>query len=131
MAFRWGILGLGNIARSFATGLKSVPGAELAAVGSRSQEKADKFGDDHGATRRYGSYEDLVNDPDVDAIYVSTPHSRHYEDALLSLNAGKPTLVEKPFTINEREAAALVQTSRDFERLFDGGYVDAVYADHG
>lgn len=113
MAFRWGILGLGNIARSFATGLKSVAGAELVAVGSRSQEKAEKFGDEHGAARRYGSYQDLANDPDIDAIYVATPHSLHFEDALLSLNAGKATLVEKPFTLNEEQSSALVQTSRE------------------
>jgi len=76
LAFRWGILGLGNIARSFATGLKSVAGAELVAVGSRSQEKAEKFGDEHGAARRYGSYQDLANDPDIDAIYVATSKTR-------------------------------------------------------
>lgn len=113
MTFRWGILGPGNIARSFATGLKSVPGAELAAVGSRSQEKADKFGDEYGATKRYGSYEELVNDPNVDAIYIATPHSHHYEHGLLSLNAGKATLIEKPFTLNEEQASELVQRSRE------------------
>jgi dihydrodiol dehydrogenase / D-xylose 1-dehydrogenase (NADP) len=113
LAFRWGILGPGSIARSFATGLKSIPDAELYAVGSRSQEKADKFGDEYGASKRYGSYEALVNDPDVDAIYIATPHSFHYEHGLLSLNAGKATLIEKPFTINEREAAELAQRSRE------------------
>jgi dihydrodiol dehydrogenase / D-xylose 1-dehydrogenase (NADP) len=113
LAFRWGILGPGSIARSFATGLKSIPDAELYEVGSRSQEKADKFGDEYGATKRYGSYEALVSDPNVDAIYVATPHSFHYEHGLLSLNAGKATLIEKPFTINEREASELVQRSRE------------------
>ena len=113
MAFRWGIVGLGNIARSFATGLKAVPGAELAAVGSRSQEKADKFGDEFGAAKRYGSYEALAADPDVDAVYVASPHSKHKEDSLLCLNGGKAVLCEKPFTINANEAAQVIGVARD------------------
>lgn len=115
MSFRWGILGLGNIARSFAKGLKSVPGAELAAVGSRSQDKADAFGKEYGATRRYGSYQQLVDDPQVDAVYVATPHSSHHADSLLCLNAGKAVLCEKPFTLNEKESTELVQRSRELK----------------
>ena len=113
MAFRWGIIGLGSIARKFAEGLKSVPGAELAAVGSRSQEKADKFGDEFGAARRHGSYEALAADPDVDAVYVASPHSKHKEDALLCLGAGKAVLCEKPFTINAAEAAEVIRAARE------------------
>lgn len=90
-----------------------MPGADLGAVGSRSREKAEKFGDEFGAAKRYSSYQDLVNDPDVDAIYVATPHSLHSEGALLSLNAGKATLVEKPFTLNEKQSTALVEKSRE------------------
>ncbi len=113
MTFRWGIVGLGNIAHKFAEGLKSVPNVELAAVGSRSQEKADKFGDLFGATRRYGSYEELAADPNVDAVYVASPHSKHKEDALLCLNGGKAVLCEKPFTINAAEAEKVIQVARD------------------
>lgn len=113
MAFRWGILGLGNIARKFADGLKSVPGAELAAVGSRTQEKADKFGDQFGATRRYGSYEALAADPGVDAVYIASPHPMHKDDSLLCLDHGKAVLCEKPFTINADEAAQVIRVARE------------------
>jgi predicted dehydrogenase len=113
MAFRWGILGLGNIARSFANGLKSVPEADLYAVGSRSQEKAEKFGAEFGATRRYGSYQALADDPNVDAIYIATPHPSHAADSLLALDAGKATLTEKPFTINAAEARSVVTRSQE------------------
>jgi len=110
---RWGILGLGSIARSFATGLRALPEAELLAVGSRTAEKAAAFGDEFGAPHRHGSYADLANDPDVDAIYIATPHSFHKENSLLCLEAGKAVLCEKPFTINAREAEEVIRTARD------------------
>jgi predicted dehydrogenase len=106
-------LGLGGIARSFANGLKAVPGAELYAVGSRSQDKADKFGHEFSVTRRYGSYASLADDKEVDAIYIATPHPFHFEDTLLALNHGKAALCEKPFTINAQEASGLIQKSRE------------------
>jgi predicted dehydrogenase len=124
MAFRWGILGLGNIARKFANGLTSAPGAELAAVGSRSQEKADKFGEEFGAARRYGSYEALAADPNVDAIYVASPHPMHKADTLLCLKHGKAVLCEKPFTINEREAKEVV----DFARAHNVFVMEAMWS---
>ncbi len=114
---RWGILGTGNIAHQFARGLSVLTDAELVAVGSRSQETADAFGDEFGVGRRHPSYEALANDPDVDAIYVSTPHSLHRENSLLCLDAGKAVLCEKPFTINAREAEEVVQAARE-KRLF-------------
>ena len=131
MAFRWGIIGLGSIARKFAEGLKSVPGAELAAVGSRSQEKADKFGEEFGATRRHGSYEALAADPDVDAVYVASPHPMHKEHALLCLNGGKAVLCEKPFTINAAEAAAGHPDRPCQKSVPDGSHVDALHSAHG
>jgi predicted dehydrogenase len=112
MAFRWGILGLGSIAHSFANGLKNASGAELYAVGSRSSEKAETFGNEFGAARRYGSYEALAEDPDVDAIYIATPHPSHYADTLLVLNSGKAALTEKSFTVNANQARKLVEKSR-------------------
>lgn len=96
---RWGILGTGNIANSFATGLSSMPDAQLAAVGSRSQASADAFGDRFNIARRYATYADLANDPDVDVLYISTPHTLHLENTLLCLDAGKAVLCEKPFTL--------------------------------
>ncbi len=109
---RWGILGTGNIAHQFATGLQSVPDAELAAVGSRSQASADKFGDEFKAATRHASYEDLAANPNVDVVYVSTPHPFHRENALLCLQHGKAVLVEKPFAINAHEAEEVVTIAR-------------------
>lgn len=110
---RWGILGLGNIARQFATGLQALDDAQLVAVGSRTQEKADKFGAEFSAAHRHASYEALVQDQDVDAIYIATPHSSHAEDALLCLDAGKAVLCEKPFTINAAQAERVIQRARE------------------
>ncbi|WP_210480488.1 Gfo/Idh/MocA family protein [Naasia sp. SYSU D00948] len=99
----WGILAAGGIANAFVKDLK-VAGLRVVAVGSRSQEKADAFGEKHGIPNRHGSYEDLVADPDVDIVYIATPHTGHADAALLALEAGKHVLVEKPFTINAHEA---------------------------
>ena len=104
---RWGIMGLGGIARRFATEVPEYSDQIVAAVGSRSKEKALDFAFEFGVDddRAHGSYEELVADPAVDAIYVSTPHVRHKEDALMALRAGKPVLVEKSFAMTEEEAA--------------------------
>lgn len=109
---RWGILGTGAIAHKFATGLKAVPDAQLIAVGSRTQAAADKFADEFNAPRHHASYEALADDPDVDVIYISTPHNFHKDNSILCLNAGKPVLCEKPFTINAAETDAVIQTAR-------------------
>ncbi len=114
---RWGILSTASIARSFAKGLEAVPDAELVAVGSRSQRAADAFGDVFGIPRRHPSYAALADDPDVDVIYVATPHSLHRENSILCLKAGKPVLCEKPFAINRSEAAGVVAVARE-EGLF-------------
>lgn len=114
---RWGILSTGAIARSFVKGLNAVPDAEPVAVGSRSQQAADAFGDEFGIPRRHPSYVALANDPDVDVIYVATPHSLHRENSILCLRAGKPVLCEKPFAINRSEAAEIVAAARE-EGLF-------------
>ena len=109
---RWGIIGTGRIAHHFANGLKAVPDADLVAVGSRAQATADAFGDEFGVPRRYASYMDLVEDPEVDVVYVSTPHQDHRESTLLCLNAGKAVLCEKPFAINAGEARDMVEMAR-------------------
>lgn len=114
---RWGILGTGNIAHQFATGLRSVPDAQLIAVGSRAQATADAFGDEFGIPHRHPSYEALAADPEVDAVYISTPHSFHKANTLLCLGAGKPVLCEKPFAINAQEAAEMIREARA-RRLF-------------
>jgi predicted dehydrogenase len=106
---RWGIIGTGGIARAFAADLELTDSGTVAAVGSRSLEKAEAFG--HG--RAHGSYEALVNDPEVDAVYVATPHPMHHANARLALESGKPALVEKAFTMNANEAKDLVGTARE------------------
>ncbi|GAB3369262.1 Gfo/Idh/MocA family protein [Massilia agri] len=109
---RWGILGTGGIARAFALGLKHAPGAVLAAVGSRTQDSADTFARELGIAHAYGSYEALADAPDVDIIYIGTPHPMHAENALLALGGGKAVLCEKPFTMNRREAGEVVALAR-------------------
>ena len=108
----WGILGPGSIAHQFAAGLQSVPGAKLYAVGSRTQANAEAFADKYEAPKRYGSYEALASDPDVHAIYIATPHPSHKDAALLCLNHGKAVLCEKPFTVNAKEAAEVIDLAR-------------------
>jgi predicted dehydrogenase len=111
---RWGILATGHIAESFAADLALVDGSELAAVGSRRIEAAADFARRFGtdSTRAHGSYEELAADPDVDVIYVATPHSRHLEDVLLCFEAGKAVLCEKALTMNLTDAQTLVDEAR-------------------
>ena len=90
---RWGILGTGGIAHKFATGLSVLDDAKAVAVGSRTQAAADKFADEFNIPRRHDSYEALANDPEVEAIYIATPHPYHKDNTLLCLNAGKAVLV--------------------------------------
>ena len=103
---RWGILGLGRIARDFARSLRELPDAALAAAGSRDAERARAFCAEHGG-RPHGSYAELVNDPEVDIVYVATLHHLHEEHTLLALRAGKHVLCEKPISINEASAARM------------------------
>lgn len=114
---RWGILGTGNIAAAFTDDLRNLKDAEVVAVGSRRQASAEAFASRFDIPRRHGTYHDLVADPEVDVIYVSTPQSFHYENALLAIRAGKNVLVEKPFTLNAAQARALVAAARD-KRVF-------------
>ena len=110
--FRWGILGPGRIAYNFADAIGVIPGAQVYAVGSRSLERAKSFAQKYGAPKAYNLYEALVNDPDVDAVYIATPHRFHFENAMLCLNAGKPVLCEKPLTVNAAQARTLIETAR-------------------
>lgn len=109
---RWGILATGGIAAAFASDLRTA-GLDLVAVGSRTQEAADAFAARFDIPRAYGSYEDLVADPEVDIIYVSTPHPMHHDNARLALEHGKHALVEKAFTLNRAEAEDLRDLARE------------------
>jgi predicted dehydrogenase len=150
---RWGILAPGGIAHAFATAVRARTSQHVVAVGSRNPGRAQEFADEFAVRRAHGSYDDLVGDPDVEAVYVASPHSEHHEHALLALRAGKPVLVEKAFTRNAAEAREVVDVARtanllaqeamwtrflphiDVVRraLEDGllGDVHTVFADHG
>ena len=108
--FSWGILGPGGIAQAFAKDLSFIEGHTIGAVGSRTISNAQKFASTFGGTA-YGSYEELVADSTIDAIYVATPHPAHHDNVILALNAGKPVLCEKPFAVNGKQAQAMVDTA--------------------
>jgi predicted dehydrogenase len=114
---RWGIIGTGKISRAFANALKDTPGAVLSAVASRSLDTAQAFAAEFGATQSFGSYRELVEVPDVDMVYIGTPHPMHVGNALMALHAGKGVLCEKPFTMNVREAEQVVALARS-KKLF-------------
>lgn len=111
-ALRWGILSTGGIARTFTKDLAHVDEGVAVAVGSRSFDSANAFADEFDIPHRYGSYEELVGDPDVDAIYVGTPHPMHHDKAILALEHGKHVLVEKAFTVTAAEAREVVDVAR-------------------
>ncbi|WP_405580896.1 Gfo/Idh/MocA family protein [Streptomyces sp. NBC_01190] len=112
---RWGILATGGIAATFTEALRSLPDAEVVAVGSRGEASAKAFAERYGIPRAYGSWAELAADDQIDVVYVATPHSAHREAAGLCLEAGRAVLCEKAFTINAREAGELVELARDRE----------------
>jgi predicted dehydrogenase len=111
-SLRWGILGTGWIAEQFVSDILA-SGLTVAAVGSRTQESADAFAGRFGIATAHPSYEALVADPEVDIIYVATPHPMHFENTELAVNAGKHVLVEKPFTLNAGQAEKLVDLAAE------------------
>ncbi len=114
---RWGLIGTGWIADVFASDMAFTDSGRVVAVGSRRPETADAFADRFEIPNRHASYEALVSDSEVDVVYVATPHPLHHPNTLLALGAGKPVLVEKPFTMDAAEARELVAVARA-ERLF-------------
>ena len=111
--FRWGILGTGGIAHAFTRDLSYFNNHIVQAVGSRSLEKATNFALEFPGCTPYGSYEELVADPMIDAVYVATPHPHHAANTILALNAGKPVLCEKPFAVNATQVRAMGAASID------------------
>jgi predicted dehydrogenase len=112
MTVRWGVLGTGGIARSFVSDCAAA-GVEFTAVGSRTDEGARAFAAEFDIPHAHGDYASLVADPEVDAVYIATPHSRHAEDALLAIGAGKHVLVEKAFTLTAAQARRVVDAARE------------------
>jgi predicted dehydrogenase len=109
---RWGILGPGRISRKFAVALREAAGAQLTAVGSRDAARAAAFAAEFRIPHAHGSYEALVNDPTVDAVYIGTPHSGHEEHTLLCLAHGKHVLCEKPLAVNAAQALRMITAAR-------------------
>jgi len=114
---RWGVAGTGGIARRFAAAMQRVDGGSIVAVASRTREAAEEFAALAGATRTHVGYQSLAEDPDVDAVYVATPHSRHAADAILFLAAGKHVLCEKPMALDADQVVQMVDASRS-SRVF-------------
>lgn len=110
--YNWAILGCGKIARKFAADLKHLSNARLYAAASRSLENARAFASELGFEKSYGSYDEMVNDPEVDVVYIATPHSHHFEHALLCLNHRKAVLCEKAFAINSKEVGVMTEAAR-------------------
>jgi len=108
----WGIIGLGNIAEQFARDLSLVSNANLFAVASRSQTKANAFASSFKAIKAYGDYESLINDEQVNIIYIATPHDSHASLSILALNAKKHVLCEKPVAINFQQASQIIKASK-------------------
>ena len=114
---KWGILGTGRIANAFATALQVVDNSELYAVGSRDKAKAEQFASDFNIPVSYGSYEELVQDPEVDVLYIATPHTLHMENTLLALNQNKHVLCEKPLGVNQKEVNIMTDKAAE-KKLF-------------
>ncbi len=114
---RWGIAATGNIAGSMVEALGTLPDAPVVAVGSRRQESAEEFASHHGIARAHGSYEALYADPDVDIVYVASPHSHHKAMTIAALDAGKHVLCEKAFAFNADEAREMVAAARRNDRF--------------
>jgi predicted dehydrogenase len=114
---RWGILGTGKIAHTFAQALAALPDAQLVAVASRSSATANQFGAEFNIAHCHGSYQALADDPQVDVIYIATPHVLHADNAIMCLQSGKHVLCEKAFTMNRREAQEVIDLARS-KKLF-------------
>ncbi len=110
--YNWGIIGLGRIAHKFAHDIEKGKSMRLHAVASRSLERSKVFADQYGAVHAYGSYEEIVQCPDLDVVYIATPHVSHCANTLLCLEAGIPVLCEKPFAMNSKEVRQMVQAAR-------------------
>jgi predicted dehydrogenase len=104
---RWGILGTGRITHQFASDFEFVSNGEIQAVASRSQVSADNFAKQYSLSRSYSNYDELLDDPDIDAVYIATPHTMHFQNAADAIAAGKHVLCEKPFTVGESDSRRL------------------------
>jgi predicted dehydrogenase len=119
--YRWGILGAGNIAEKFASAINYTEGAEMYAVASQDENRARTFAEKYGATRYYGDYVRLSDDPEVDIIYIATPHAFHRDQAILCLERGKPVLSEKPMALSSSQVQDMIDASHKHKRFLMEG----------
>lgn len=116
--YNWAIIGPGRIAQKFASDLKLLPNAALYAVGSRSIDRSKNFANQFGFKKAYGSYQEVAEDPDVDIIYIASPHVGHYQDSLLCLRNKKAVLCEKPIAINSKQCQIMIDTAKQNNVFF-------------
>lgn len=114
---KWGIMGTGRIARVFATALQVVDDSELCAVASRAQSKAEEFASAFNVKKAYGSYEALAADPEIDIIYIATPHNLHMKNTIMAMEHNKHVLCEKPLGINQQEVDQMIEKAASRKRF--------------
>ena len=110
--YNWAILGCGKIARKFVADLSLLPNANRYAAASRSLDNAKGFAEELGFEKAYGSYQEMVEDPNVDIVYIATPHAKHLEHSLLCLQNKKAVLCEKAFAMNTKEVDQMIAASK-------------------
>ena len=118
---KWGIVGTGNIANQFAQGLQLVENAQIYAVASRSLNSAKVFAQSFGIPKYYGSYEEMANDPELDIVYIGTPHPQHFENVMLFLEAGRAVICEKPLGVNAAQSEKMIAKAREKNVFFMEG----------
>ncbi|MDR1762593.1 MAG: Gfo/Idh/MocA family oxidoreductase [Dysgonamonadaceae bacterium] len=111
--YKWGIIGAARIANKFAEGLKVLPNAERYAIAARSLDRAEEFRAKHGFQKAFGSYAEMLADPELDAVYIATTNNLHYEHTMMCLEAGKAVLCEKPFASNLLQVKMMVEKARE------------------
>lgn len=115
---KWGIIGLGNIAHQFANDLMLVEDAQLTAVASRDDEKSKEFAKEYGCKKAYSSYDAIINDEEIDILYIATPHSSHAALTIKALQANKHVLCEKPIALNYADALQMINSSKANNKFF-------------
>jgi len=111
--YKWGILAPGKMSAKFTKGLELLENAELYAVGSRNSERAHLFASEYGFKKSYGSYEELASDPDLEIVYIASPHSHHHEHTMICLRNGKNVICEKAFALNTREVKEMIDEAKE------------------
>lgn len=118
MSIKWGIIGTGNIAKTFANEFKYVDSGSVFAVASRDQERASEFAEKFGIRKAYHGYKNLVKDPEIDVVYIATPHSYHHNNTILCLKHNKAVLCEKPIAVNLQQTQTMISMAKEKNLFF-------------